>query len=169
MLDDLSFDFCAYQLDLYDELTEEDCDDYLDDVSGEFDWGAYHRGYNEFLTMADISAYMDDESGEFDWDTYESDQLGLMTPETINEDMTVRIDWGYPAYLDIEAYRVEILGADGEWYDDESCDGSTVDVVDNLSCTIDQESLKAFPFELTQDDVVVARVTAYDGDGEDIG
>lgn len=72
MLDDLSFDFCSYSLDLDEVLTEEDCDNYMDEY-GVWDWGAYHRGHNEFLTFADTSAYLDEETGEFDWETYESD------------------------------------------------------------------------------------------------
>lgn len=90
MLDDLSFDFCAYTLDLTfdfldESLTEEDCSDYLNEDTGELDWGAYYRDNNNFLTFADTSEYLDSETGEFDWDTYEADQLELMIPETTNE------------------------------------------------------------------------------------
>jgi hypothetical protein len=118
--------------------------------------------------MADISAYMDDETGEFDHDEYESDQLSLMTPETINEGQVVQIDWVAPAHLEVEAWKIEILAADGYWYDDAGCDGSSYEVRDALSCTIDQASLKAFPFNLIQGELVIAKVIAYNEDGEEI-
>lgn len=168
MLDDLSFDFGAQHLDMFDYLTEQDIIYYLDTLTGVFDWSAYHRGHNDFLTMADISVYMDDDSGEFDWETYESDQLALMTPDTLNEGMNVEVSWTQPAYLEIEAYRIEFLAADGSWYDTEGCDGSTYEVRDELACTLDQDTLKAFPFDLTLGDIILAKVTAYDSDGEEI-
>jgi hypothetical protein len=62
---------------------------------------------------------MDADFGVFDWDTYTADQLLLLIPTTSNVETNVRIEWGEIAYMLGYEYRIEIMGSDGNYYEDE--------------------------------------------------
>ena len=76
----------------------------------------------------------------------------------------MRISWVAPSnnYKTITAYAIEILNAAGSLYLSEAtyCDGTSSEVVANLYCEVPVSVLRAAPFSLLLQNLVVARVRA---------
>lgn len=84
-------------------------------------------------------------------------------------DASVRIAWTAPSsnYKTISAYLIEILDSAGTNFYEEAteCDGSTSEIVSALYCDVPVSVLRASPYNLDVQDLVVARVSAYNERG----
>jgi hypothetical protein len=81
----------------------------------------------------------------------------------------VRISWPEPAEHGsaIVAYTVTFRASDGSYKEETSyCDGTTAAIVAARACEIPLTTLRAAPFGLAYDDLVVAVVSAHNGNGE---
>lgn len=78
---------------------------------------------------------------------------------TFNEATDVRISWTLPADaggVPVTEYTIGILTSGGVAYEvDPSCDGADATVMANLFCLVPMASLRAAPFNLVLDDLVV--------------
>jgi hypothetical protein len=79
-------------------------------------------------------------------------------------DASARISWAAPSdnYKTITAYAIEVRNAAGTLYhaDTTHCDGASAAVVSSLYCEVPVAVLRAAPYDLALQDLVVARVRA---------
>jgi hypothetical protein len=88
--------------------------------------------------------------------------------QTVNDLLEVVITWDEPFdnYDAITAYLVEIRQSDGVTFSTTAeCDGADPDVVSSRECRVLLTTLIASPYSLTLDQLVVARVQAYNSFG----
>lgn len=64
-------------------------------------------------------------------------------------------------------YLIQIKQKDGSYYESAQCDGSNLVTISNLYCEVDMTSLTSSPISLDLDDLIIARVKAFNviGDG----
>jgi len=83
---------------------------------------------------------------------------------TFNDGTNARIQWTLPAYdggMPITAYAIYVKATNGSFYtSDATCNGTDATIRANLYCLVPISTLRAAPFSLALDDLVLAQVTA---------
>jgi len=83
--------------------------------------------------------------------------------QTTNSGLSVQITWSKPYNNEdtITAYMVQIRKVDGETYQESAeCDASTTAIINARTCTVLIKTLRAGPYELQFNNLIVARVKA---------
>lgn len=113
--------------------------------------GQNTHGWGDYSDIIDILAAV------------EPSVLAMITV-TDNADTTVRIAWNTPVDngSPVTAFYVEFLATNGTYYEDTvNCDGDDLTIIANEYCDVPMTVFAAEPYNLVQDDQIVATVMSY--------